>query len=261
MKQNIKQIDFKIKELENMKKYPNELFYIGNTTLLNRTKISIVGSRTPNQYARTLIAEISSKLSQANICLVSGGALGIDTIVHKNSTNTNTIMCAGTGLDKRYPNINKNMIEDIETNGLVLSQFRQGVPSCRWNFPVRNELIVALGKVLIVAYADEKSGTMRSVEYALKMGKQIYVLPHRMGESEGTNMLLKKGLAKAIYDVNEFVQQFSQIQNASGKVDKFLEYCQLAPTYDEAIIKFGATVFEYELGGKIKIENGIIIPS
>jgi DNA processing protein len=261
MKNEIKKIAFNIKEFQDLKKYPKELFYIGNTNLLNKTKISIVGSRTPNQYAQNTIAKISSKLSQANICLVSGGALGIDTIVHNSTNLSNTIMVAGTGLDKRYPSINRKMIETIEDNGLVISQFKQGVPSNRWNFPIRNELIVALGKILIVAYADIKSGTMRSVEYALKMGKEIYVLPHHIEESEGTNQLLKKGLATAIYDINEFVEQFSQIQTKDGRIDKFLEYCQLSPTYDDAISKFGAKVFEYELGGKIEIRNGMIMPS
>ena len=260
MKTNIKQINFKIKELECMKKYPNELFYKGNTDLLYKTKISIVGSRKPNQYARTVIGDISSKLSKVGICIVSGGALGIDTIAHKNTYNNQTIMCAGTGLDKRYPAINKNMIEDIENNGLVLSQFRQGVPSNKWNFPLRNEIVVALGKVLIVAYADKNSGTMRSVEYALKMGKQIYVLPHRIGESDGTNELLKNRLAKPIYNVDEFVGQFSQIQNTNGSTDKFLEYAQKNPTYDEAVANFPSEVFEYELSGKIIVENGVIKP-
>ncbi len=255
----IQTIDFHILQCENMKKYPKELFFIGNTTLLNKPKISIVGSRSPNQYAKSIIQELSTKLSQVGICIVSGGAIGIDTIAHKSAGSHNTIMVAGTGLDKRYPNINKNMIQDIEKNGLVISQFKSNVPSYKYNFPLRNELIVALGEVLIVAYADINSGTMRSIEYAIKMKKEIYVLPHRLGESDGTNKLLKEGLVTAILDINEFVSKFSQIQNTDGKIDEFLQYCQSSPTYDEAITLYGAKVFEYELMGKIDVKNGTII--
>ncbi len=255
----IQTIDFHIEELENMKKYPKELFYIGDAKLLQRPKISIVGSRSPNQYAKNLIQEISTKLSQAGVCVVSGGAIGIDTLAHKAAGASNTIMIAGTGLDKRYPSINKNMILDIEKEGLVMSQFKANVPSYKYNFPLRNELLVALGEVLIVAYADINSGTMRSIEYARKMKKDIYVLPHRLGESNGTNKLLEDGNAKAIFDINEFVSKFSQIQNKDGIIDEFLQYCQNNPTYDEAVDKYGAKVFEYELMGKIDIQNGIII--
>jgi len=255
----IQTIDFHIKELEGMKKYPEKLFCIGNTSLLLKPKISIVGSRSPNQYARNFIQEIATKLSFAGVCIVSGGAIGIDTLAHKAAETNNTIMVAGTGLDKRYPAINKNMIIDIEKNGLVLSQFQAGVPSFKYNFPLRNELLVALGEVLVIAYADINSGTMRSVEYALEMKKDIFVLPHRIGESDGTNKLLQDGLATAIFDINKFVSKFSKIQNEDGIIDEFLKYCQNAPTYDEAIGKYGARVFEYELMGKIDIQNGIVV--
>jgi len=253
----IQKINFKIPELYLMKKYPNDLYYIGNTNLLQKTKISIVGSRTPNQYSRHMISQISSKLSQSNICIVSGGAMGIDAIAHQNAGYDNTIMVAGTGLDKRYPAVNKNMIQKIEEQGLVLSQFEAGVPSNRWNFPLRNELVVALGDILIVAYADINSGTMRSVEYALKMGKEVYVLPHRIGDSDGTNKLLENGKAKGIYDIDKFVSLFGYITPNATK-DEFLEYCKNNPTYDEAILKYASKVFEYELNGKINIYNGVI---
>ncbi len=258
MKINIKKIEFQITELNSMKKYPSELFYIGNTKLLQLPKISIIGSRSPNQYCRQITAELSFKLSQAGICIVSGGAMGVDAIAHKSASSSNTIMVAATGLDKQYPVVNKTLIQDIEKNGLILSQFKEGSPSAKYNFPLRNEIVVALGDILIVAYADINSGSMRSIEYALKMKKKIYVLPHRIGESNGTNNLLNKGLATAIYNIDEFILKFSKIQDENGLVDEFLVYCQTNPVYDEALTKYGAKVFEYELNGKINIENGII---
>lgn len=257
----IKEIDFHIKELEDMKKYPEKLFYIGNTNLLQKKKVSIVGSRSPNRYAKELTYKLSTKLSNAGICIVSGGAMGIDTIAHNGASTSNTIMVSGTGLDKRYPAINKKLIEDIEKNGLVLSQFNMGTPSTRYNFPLRNEVVVALGDVLIVSYADINSGTMRSVEYALKMGKEIYVLPHRIDESAGTNELLRKDLAKAIYDIDEFVSKFEDTLPKEKNGDEFLIYCKSNPSYDEAVSKYSSKVFEYELLGNIIVKNGTIFPA
>ncbi len=251
----IAQIPFHIPELEAMKKYPHELFYIGNTDLLHKKKIAIVGSRKPNQYARTLTHQLAMKLSQAGICIVSGGALGVDAIAHKAAGVHNTIMIAATGLDKRYPAINKNIIADIEKSGLVLSQFQKGTPSQKYNFPLRNEVVVALGDVLVVTYADFNSGTMHSVEYALKMGKEVYVLAHRVGESEATNDLLAKTKAKAIYDLDAFVAQFAELTCKETVLDEFLLYCQTTPTYDEALKKYPSKIFEAELNGTIEINN------
>jgi len=254
----IGKINFHIPELDSMKKYPNTIEYIGDTSLLNKQKISIVGSRKPNQYAREITHQLSLKLSQANICIVSGGAIGIDAIAHKAASPKNTIMVAGTGLDKRYPAINKNLIADIEKEGLILSQFKQGTPSQKYNFPLRNELLVALGDILIVMYADENSGTMRSIEYAKKMGKDIYVIPHRLNESTATNKLLSNGDAKLITDLDIFVKNISNtndIPTNNTKKDPFIEFCKTNPNYEDALKKFPSKLFEAELSGKIYIKN------
>ncbi len=255
----INEIPFHIQELDSMKKYPQKLYFLGNTTLLKRKKISIVGSRKPNQYARYKTEELSQKLANANICIVSGGAIGIDAIAHKAARSDNTIVVGATGLDKRYPTINAKLIEEIENRGLVLSQFKEGSPSTKYNFVIRNELVVALGDILIVTYADLNSGTMRSVEFALKMGKEIYVLAHRIGESEGTNKLLQEGKAKAIYNIDTFVKQFGDRKVEDKKSDEFLEFCKTNSSYDEVLSKFPTRVFEAELSGEIEVRNGTIL--
>lgn len=254
----INKIHFHINELNSMKKYPNDLYYIGKLELLKKKKISLVGSRKPNQYSKMLCHEICTKLAKENISIVSGGAIGIDTISHKACGLEQTIMVAGTGLDKRYPSINKNMIEDIEKKGLVLSQFKEGTPSTRYNFPLRNELVVALGEVLIVPYADLNSGTKRSIDYALNMGKKIYVFPHRISESLGTNELIKQNLAEVIYDIDEFIEKFTHKKNQESIKDPFLLYCKSKPSLEDAIKKYGDLILEYELNNLIIINNGIV---
>lgn len=252
----IQTIDFHVPELEMMKVYPKPLYYFGNPDLLKRSKISIVGTRHPITYTKMYTQEIARKLSLAGVCIVSGGAQGVDGLAHHSAGVHNTIMVAGTGLDIRYPALHVKLIEGIEKEGLVLSQFEAGQPSLKWNFPLRNELVVALGDALVVTQADLKSGTMHSIEFALKMQKPIYVLPHRLGESEGTNWLLSQGLAKPLHDIDAFVALFGKIELTCK--DDFLNYCDTHPLYHDAVEKFAQKVFEYECLGKIKVENGRI---
>ncbi|MBN2816252.1 MAG: DNA-protecting protein DprA [Campylobacterales bacterium] len=255
----IKSFPFHLDALDAIKQYPKQLFYKGDISLVDKFKISIVGSRQPNQYARHKTQELVSKLTNVGVCIVSGGAIGIDAIAHKAAGASNTIMVAATGLDKRYPAINAKLIEELEHNGLVLSQFEAGTPSRKYNFVLRNEVVVALGEVLIVSYADKNSGTMRSVEYALKMGKKVYVLPHRIGESEGTNKLLEEGKAEAIYDIDAFVKMYGSSDKQESDSDEgFLLFCKSNPSYEDAVQKFSSRVFEAELQGEIVVRNGII---
>lgn len=253
-------IEFEIPELLSMKKYPKELFYSGNLSLLDSIKISIVGSRKPTKYSRLFIDKLSSTLSNNGICIVSGGAMGIDATAHIGAGSFNTITVLPCGVDVRYPAVNKNLLNDIEKNGLLLSQFERGYSATPWSFVVRNELVVALGEVLVVGEAEIDSGTMRSVEFALKMGKKIFVLPQRLGESDGTNQLLRDKKAEVIYDIDEFVSRFSTNTTNTPKIkDEFMEFCATNPTYDEALAKYPQRVFEAELNGDIKIKNGVII--
>ncbi len=253
----IRKIEEHISELDLMKKYPKELFYIGNLDLLKREKISIVGTRRPNQYTKNITYLLANRLAKRGIIVVSGGAMGVDAIAHKGAGADRTIIVAPNGLDIKTPQINKNLIEEVEEKGLIISQYREGVKATKYSFVVRNEIVVALGEILIITEAQLKSGSLRSAEFAKEMGKEIYVLSHRVDESEGTNYLLKNNLAKPIYDIDDFVKLFGS--DEVEERDPFLEYCKSFPTLNEAISKFGNdTIFEYELEGKIVIEGNNI---
>jgi len=184
----IKKIDFHIPEFDLMKKYPNDIFYLGNCSLLKNKKISIVGTRKPISYTKNFTYTLSSKLYEANITIVSGAAMGVDAIAHKAAINS-TIAVMANGLDIQYPSINKNLIKDIEQFGLTLSTYAPSTKARPYTFVQRNELVVALGDVLIITQADINSGSLRSAEFALKMGKQIYVLPHRINDCRDASHL------------------------------------------------------------------------
>ena len=253
-----KVVDFEIKELSLMSKIPKKLWYIGNSSLLFKKKVSIVGSRRPTNYTRDFTYKLSKELSKRGVVVVSGAAMGVDAIAHQGAGAKNTIAVMANGLDIKYPAVNKNIIENIEKNGLTLSFFEPGFKATKWSFVARNELVVALGDILIVTEANLNSGSLRSVEFALKMGKEIFVLPHRLSDSLGTNELLEKGLASPIYNIEEFANRFGKIKEIK---DDFTQFLKNRPTLDEAISKYGDKIYEAELEGLITIENGYVIYS
>ena len=134
-----------IAELFSMKSYPKQIFYEGDISLLKRVKVSIVGSRKPTKYSRQMIQKLSSLLSKVGVCIVSGGAMGIDAVAHNGAGASNTIAVLPCGVNIRYPAVNKNLLNDIQNSGLLLSQFEMDFKATPWSFVVRNELVVALG--------------------------------------------------------------------------------------------------------------------
>ena len=200
---------------------------------------------------------MTNELSKNDIVIISGAAIGVDAIAHNSATPSNTIAVVANGLDIRYPSINSKLLESIENNGLVLSAYKEGQKARNYTFVHRNEIVVSLGEILIVTQADEKSGTLTSIDYALKMGKEVYTIPHHLEESIGTQKLLDKGLIKPIYDLDKFLTPFKKEVKNKSNIELYLD---TFPSYDEAIKKYPQEIFEFELEGKILIENGIIKP-
>ncbi len=246
-----------------MKKYPKELYYMGNLDLLNKPKISIVGTRKPSQYTKNAIASISSSLSNSGVCIVSGGAMGVDAIASLNAGANNTIVVLASSLDYLYPATNKKLLAQIANEGLIISQFDINHKPRAYDFVARNEIVVALGEALIVGEADRKSGTLHSASYALNMQKDIYALTHRLNESKGTNDLLADNKAKAIYDIDNFISNicfmFGIKDKSNKKINSIDEFFKTTPSYEDALLKYPNEVLEYEMQGKIKIQNNCII--
>lgn len=232
-----------------------DLFYKGDLSLLERPKVAIVGSRKANQYAKLLTATLAAKLSQ-KFTIVSGGAIGIDAIAHKNAF-PNTIFVSPCGLDRLYPSTNRELLTSIYEKGLALSEYKEGSEPRKHHFIERNRIVVGISDIVILAQAEKKSGTMHSYRWAKEAGKKIYALSHRIGESEGSNLLISQKEIEGIYDVEFFLESVG----ITEENDPFLEFCTSHPTFEEAYLKWGDIVYEYELEGNIRIENGIILPS
>jgi len=241
--------------LEGMKRPPAAFYARGNTRLLQTRRVSIVGSRNPTPYTRHYTRLLAAALSRCGVTVVSGAAMGVDAEAHEGAGTERTIAVLPSGIDVRYPAVNAPLIGAIESGGLTLSLFDPGFRATSWSFVVRNEMVVALGEVLVVTQADPDSGSMRSVEYAQAMGKKVYVLPQRLGESEGTAALLARNEAEAIYDIGAFASRFGREVRADRN-DPLIAFCLEAPSYEHALAAWGARLYDYELEGKIAVVNG-----
>ncbi len=247
----MKNIDVNLKEFLSLKKPPTSLFGIGNEGLLKTKMISIVGTRRPISYTKEQTLKLSHAFSSIGYSVVSGAAMGVDALAHSGAF-PNTIAVMANSLDIYYPKINQKIIENIYKDGLAISEYPASTKATRYSFVIRNRIVVALGEVLIITEADIDSGTMRSAMIAKELGKEIYVLAHRVGQSLGTQKLLEDGDAKLITDIDTFVAKFGKVQD---EIDEESAFFQNSPSLQEALERYGDKIYEYELEGKIEIKN------
>lgn len=192
---------------------PKEIYWRGELrdTLLKPT-LAIVGSRRMTRYGASVIEKIVSHLTLNNITTVSGYMYGVDTEVHAQTVGHGgqTIAVLGSGINQPYPPENNKLYTKIlQTGGAVISELQPETKPKLWTFPERNRIIAALGTIgLLVIEASEKSGSMITVNYARKLKKKIYAIPGPINSSvsEGTNYLIKRGIATMVTDPEDLFQ-------------------------------------------------------
>lgn len=244
--------------MNTINKFGKKLYFKGNLSLLDRKCISIVGSRSISLYTKNLVARLSRGLVDAGFVVVSGGAIGTDIVANENAL-PNTIAVFANSLDEIYPKSNEGVIKKIYSDALALSEYDEVGKIQKYKFLKRNEIVVLLGEVLIVASASLKSGSMNSIKIAQKLNKEIFVLPQRIGESDGTNFLLANSKAKLIYDIDEFINSLSSRFSLNFKrekqVDEVLDFISKNSNLKDAYQKFGNLIDEYELDKKVIIKG------
>ena len=189
--------------LLNIPDYPPVLYAKGNTELLNNVAcIAIVGSRSASINGRKLSSKIAYDLTEEGIIIVSGMARGIDSAAHKGAMFAHnrqgpTIAVLGTGVDIPYPSENKELYQQIITQGCVISEFPLGTTPQANNFPRRNRIISGLCAGVLVTEANLHSGSLITAYAALEQGKEVMAVPGSPleGRSQGSNKLLKEGAA------------------------------------------------------------------
>lgn len=220
MKNNFFTIDDEIypESLKNIANPPNKIYYLGNLNLLkNERFISIVGTRSNSSYGKLCCENIVKKLVKSDVVIVSGFALGIDTIAHKTALENagKTIAIVASGLDIVYPASNINLWKEIAEKGLILSEFDLGVKPFRANFPRRNRIIAGLSRATVVIESKEKGGSLVTADLALEEGRDVYAVPSDIfsENSKGCNNLIRDCRAKLLNNADEILSDYDWIEN------------------------------------------------
>lgn len=188
--------------LQQISSPPAILFLRGNILSQDFPCISVVGSRNISSYGKRVLEKIVSEIATAGITIVSGLALGADTLAHKIAVErgARTICVLGNGIDHIYPAGNEQFAEKLlnEKKGVLLSEYLPGVKPRPEYFPVRNRLIAGISKATIIIEAAEKSGSLITAQMAVEQGRDVFAVPGDIfaKNSIGTNQLI---LSSGVY--------------------------------------------------------------
>lgn len=208
---------------------PKRLFYIGHMPT-EKCCIAVVGARNCSMYGKEIARRFSSALVRAGVGIVSGMARGIDGWAHQGALEGGgkTYAVLGSGADVCYPAEHVRLYRSICSRGGIISEYPPGTKAAPGFFPMRNRIISALSQGILVVEARKKSGSLITAELALNQGKDVFVIPGRVGDilSEGCNDLIRDG-AVLVTEPEQILEYYGIVyQNNTEslkKINIFLE--------------------------------------
>jgi DNA processing protein len=196
---------------------PFMLFYRGNAGILERPRVSVVGTRYPTREGAEAAFAFAKDAANGGWTVVSGLALGIDSFAHKGALSaSDSATCAvlASGVDEISPVSNKPLARVIlAKGGLIASEYAPGTPPAKWQFPARNRIISGLSSATVITDAPENSGALITADFALEQGRDVYFHEAALcryagegrGEPESDGEPRKNKRGKLMRDAKEYI--------------------------------------------------------
>ena len=220
---------------------PPKLLYIeGELPPETDTYLAVVGSRKMSAYGKRVCQQLVAGLRGSPIVVVSGLALGIDSVAHESALEadikTIAVLPSGLADSAIYPAVHKNLAHRIvQAGGALISEYEPEEKPRHWTFLERNRIVAGLCRATLVIEAPERSGALVTAKLALEYNRDVFAVPHPI-ESEtgaGTNALIRRG-AVLIRSSEDILDSLNLVP------ESFVQTLPLADLSDEELLVYEA---------------------
>ena len=183
--------------LKQLNDAPPVLMALGQTQLLSKKSIAVVGARHASAQGVIHAKNFASALGQEGFLVVSGLARGIDRAAHEGALNSGTAAIVGGGVDVIYPQSNRDLYDRIKDVGVIMSEMPLSCQPQARHFPRRNRLVAGMSRGVLVIEAALKSGSMITARLAQEQNRETMAIPGNPADprSRGCHDLIKSGAA------------------------------------------------------------------
>lgn len=279
--QNIRTLNRKEfpKRLLEIPDFPKKLFLKGKLPPEKSKYLAVVGSRKYSEYGKNAVEKLIAGLRGYPIVVVSGLALGIDSIAHRVAMDSNitTIAVPGSGLDESvlYPSSHRQLANKIvEKGGALISEFEPQFKATAYSFPQRNRIMAGLSDAVLVVEAELRSGTLITSKYATEYNRDVFAVPGSIfsSNSAGPHMLIRLGAtpvtssselldALGFQTASELGLNNSRFDDCSSSELKIINILKEPTTRDEIIRKLNIPTREANTTISIMEIKGLIVES
>lgn len=229
--------------LRSIKDPPAVLYYIGRLPDFNKHLcIATVGTRKMSEYGMRAAYKIAYEIASSGAIIVSGMALGIDSVSASAALRAGgkTIAVLGSGIDVIYPKEHKKLYRAIAEKGVVMTEYPPSSEPHSFNFPVRNRIISGLSQGTVVIDAAENSGALITSKTAILQGRDIYAVPSNIDaeNASGTNSLIRDG-AQAVLCGYDVIKNYAYLFRDSLNIQKLRSAESKSELDADALVCYG----------------------
>lgn len=240
--------------LRSLRDPPVLLYYKGKLPALSgRLCISVVGTRTMSEYGKRMAYKIGYELASVGTVVVSGMALGNDSVAAAGAiaAGGQTVAVLGSGIDQIYPREHYKLFNEILRRGAVLTEYPPTTPPAGKNFPIRNRLISGLSQGTVVVEGDLRSGSLITAKTAILQGRDIYAFPGNVGEtnSAGTNKLISDGAA-IVLCARDVLENYTFLYRDALDMPRLLRAETRSEPDEDLLARLGVCVRNFPVGGE-----------
>ena len=242
---------------------PLLLYYRGTLPdFQNRLCIAMVGTRKMSEYGRRIAYKIAYELAAAGVIIVSGMALGVDSVAScaALAAGGQTVAIFGNGIDVAYPPEHAGFKKILEQRALVMSEFAPGSEPKGSNFPIRNRLISGLCQGTLVVEGAEGSGALITADRALSQGRDLYAVPANIGDpnASGVNRLIRDG-ARVVLCADDILKQYSLLYRHTTSAASSASLGKRSDYDGEMLTRMG--VYSRTVGGHERVSAATLTPT
>ena len=266
---------------------PQVLYARGDTSLLETSIFSIVGTRRPTRQGVAIAFDFAKELGERGLTIASGMALGVDAAAHRGALAAGgcTVAVWATGLDEVYPRQHARLAKEISEHGCIVSEMPLGTRSSPRHFPRRNRIVSGLSCGVLIVEAAVKSGSLITARYALEQNREVFAVPGSIHNplSKGCHHLIREGakLTESVEDIFAEIAALdprleahsalraplspAEVGFPSSCTRSVYQQIDYSPTSYEQIVAqlesdtadLAAALLELELCGLIEIDGGL----
>jgi DNA protecting protein DprA len=177
--------------LKSVKGFPPILYYKGAKPNWEKNLSAVVGSRKISDQGKKKTIEITQELTELGYGIVSGLAVGVDTIAHEValSKKAYTLAVLPNSLDTIYPKENVGLANRIiSSGGTLMSELLFGINRGKKSFVARNRIQSGISSLVVPTELRVESGTMHTIRFAYT-AKRPVCLPIYDDDSKEDNGL------------------------------------------------------------------------